>query len=131
MFSIIRHTRPDRQTMLFSATLPGKVRHLTREALSDAVNITVGKAGDSNEDVRQTVLLMANGEQKMQWLQARLQGFVDDGDVLVFVNQQAAVEAIAGLIKVCMLVDWCTAVCGRHRIDVDAASDACLFHTLV
>jgi hypothetical protein len=90
--------------MLFSATLPPQVRHLTLEALSNAVHVTVGNTGEANEDVRQTVLLMANGEQKMQWLQARLQGFVDDGEVLVFVNQRATVEAIAGLVKVCGLL---------------------------
>lgn len=100
VFSIMRHTRPDRQTLLFSATLPPKVRHLTSEALRDAVQVTVGAAGAANADVRQSVLLMANGEQKMQWLQARLREFVDQGEVLVFVNKRTTVEAIAGLIKV-------------------------------
>ena len=102
--SIMRNTRPDRQTLLFSATLPPKVRHLVREATRTPVNVTVGAAGAANEDVQQSVLLMGNGDQKMQWLQARLRGFVDEGEVLVFVNKRATVEALAGLIKVRTLI---------------------------
>ena len=103
VLSIVRHTRPDRQTLLFSATLSHRVRHLTREALTRPINVTIGAAGAANADVQQSVLLMANGDQKMQWLQARLRGFIDQGEVLVFVGKRATTEAIAGLIKVRLL----------------------------
>eukprot|EP00892_Ulva_mutabilis_P001353 jgi/Ulvmu1/11218/UM072_0055.1 len=97
--SLVRATRPDRQTLLFSATLANKVRHLVREALTAEVQVTVGRSGAANADVRQEVLLMANAEQKRQWLQARLPRLVDDGQVLVFVNRRAEVEDIVGLVE--------------------------------
>lgn len=108
VLSIVRHTRPDRQTLLFSATLPPKLRGLVRTALTNPLNVTVGATGAANADVQQSVLLMASGAQKLQWLQARLRGFVDDGDVLVFANKRATVEAVAGMIKVpCyLLAHW-------------------------
>lgn len=98
--SLVRATRPDRQTLLFSATLPHKVKHLVREGLSGEVSVTVGRSGAANADVRQEVLLMASTEQKRQWLQARLPRLVDEGQVLVFVNKRAAVEDIVGLLEV-------------------------------
>lgn len=100
MRSLVRATRPDRQTLLFSATLANKVKHLVREGLSGEVSVTVGRTGAANADVRQEVLLMASAEQKRQWLQARLPRLVDEGQVLVFVNKRAAVEDIVGLLEV-------------------------------
>lgn len=95
----MRATRPDRQTLLFSATLPNKVKHLVREALSGEVSVTVGRTGAANADVRQEVLLMASDDQKRQWVQARVPRLVDEGQVLVFVNRRAAVEELLGLLQ--------------------------------
>jgi superfamily II DNA/RNA helicase len=113
VLSIVRNTRPDRQTLLFSATMPHKLRPLTHEALKDAVHVTIGTAGAANADVQQTVLLMANGDQKMQWLQARLRGFVDEGEVLVFVSKRSTVDALAGLVKARLVAStWACIICG-------------------
>lgn len=35
--------RPERQTLLFSATMPRKVEHLIRDVLSDPIRMTVGE----------------------------------------------------------------------------------------
>jgi hypothetical protein len=51
--SILGQTRPDRQTLLFSATMPTRVERLVRDALTSPVRITVGEVGAANEDVRQ------------------------------------------------------------------------------
>lgn len=51
--SILGQTRPDRQTLLFSATMPGKVERLVRDALTSPVRVTVGEVGAANEDIRQ------------------------------------------------------------------------------
>ena len=53
MRSIIGQIRPDRQTLLFSATMPNKVERLVRDALTSPVRITVGELGAANEDIRQ------------------------------------------------------------------------------
>lgn len=51
--SIIGQIRPDRQTMLFSATMPNKVEKLVRDALTSPVRVTVGELGAANEDIKQ------------------------------------------------------------------------------
>ncbi|KAF3560405.1 hypothetical protein F2Q69_00010273 [Brassica cretica] len=53
--SIVGQIRPDRQTLLFSATMPWKVEKLAREILSDPIRATVGEAGMANEDITQVV----------------------------------------------------------------------------
>lgn len=55
--SIIGQIRPDRQTLLFSATMPTKVERLVRDALTSPVRITVGEVGAANEDITQARLL--------------------------------------------------------------------------
>ncbi len=50
--SLLGQVRPDRQTLLFSATMPRKVEALVRDAVSEPVRITIGGAG-ANEDIRQ------------------------------------------------------------------------------
>lgn len=51
--SIIGQIRPERQTLLFSATMPNKVERLVRDALTSPVRITVGETGAANEDITQ------------------------------------------------------------------------------
>jgi hypothetical protein len=55
--SIIGQIRPDRQTLLFSATMPRKVENLVRDALTTPVRITVGEVGAANEDIKQARFL--------------------------------------------------------------------------
>ena len=51
--SIIGQVRPDRQTLLFSATMPSKVEGLVRDSLTAPVRLNVGEVGAVNEDIRQ------------------------------------------------------------------------------
>jgi ATP-dependent RNA helicase DDX42 len=43
--SIVGQIRPDRQTLLFSATMPTKIEKLARDILTDPIRITVGTVG--------------------------------------------------------------------------------------
>jgi ATP-dependent RNA helicase DDX42 len=54
--SIIGQVRPDRQTLLFSATMPNKVERLVQDALTSPIRITVGEVGAANDDIRQVML---------------------------------------------------------------------------
>jgi ATP-dependent RNA helicase DDX42 len=92
--SIIGQIRPDRQTLLFSATMPRKVERLAREVLSDPVRITVGEVGSANEDITQVVTVLPSDEEKLPWLLLRLPELVDEGDVLVFAATKVKVEEI-------------------------------------
>lgn len=53
MRSICNHVRPDRQTLLFSATFKKRVERLARDVLTDPVRIVQGDVGEANTDVTQ------------------------------------------------------------------------------
>lgn len=44
--SICNNIRPDRQTLLFSATFPQRVEQLALRALDDPIKIVIGNAGE-------------------------------------------------------------------------------------
>lgn len=52
---IVQNTRPDRQTVLFSATFPKQVEHLARQVLVNPVEIVVGGRSTVNKDIEQIV----------------------------------------------------------------------------
>ncbi len=56
--SLLNVVRPDRQTLLFSATLPRKIEALVAEALSNPVRISVGLLGAANADISQRIEIM-------------------------------------------------------------------------
>lgn len=51
--SIMGQVRPDRQTLLFTATMPTKVDNLVRDCLTSPVRVTVGEVGAANQDIQQ------------------------------------------------------------------------------
>jgi hypothetical protein len=66
--------RPDRQVLLFSATMPKKVESLVSDILSNPVRVSVGQTGAANEDVTQRVEVVEGGEAgRRKWLMQRLQ----------------------------------------------------------
>jgi superfamily II DNA/RNA helicase len=54
--SIVGQKRPDRQTLLFTTTMPRKIERLVSDILTSPVRITVGITGAANEDVKQVRL---------------------------------------------------------------------------
>ena len=49
--------RPDRQTLLFTATMPNKVNNLVSDCLTTPVRVTVGEIGAANQDIQQASFL--------------------------------------------------------------------------
>ncbi|XP_073283829.1 DEAD-box ATP-dependent RNA helicase 24 [Primulina huaijiensis] len=92
--SIVGQIRPDRQTALFSATMPRKVEKLAREILSDPVRVTVGEVGMANEDITQVVEVILSDEEKFPWLLEKLPRMIDEGDVLVFASKKSTVDEV-------------------------------------
>ncbi|KAK6120134.1 hypothetical protein DH2020_046040 [Rehmannia glutinosa] len=92
--SIVGQIRPDRQTLLFSATMPRKVEKLAREILSDPVRVTVGEVGMANEDITQVVEVVPSDTEKLPWLLEKLPRLIDEGDVLVFASKKATVDEV-------------------------------------
>uniref|UniRef100_H2YEC4 Helicase ATP-binding domain-containing protein n=1 Tax=Ciona savignyi TaxID=51511 RepID=H2YEC4_CIOSA len=50
--SIANHVRPDRQTLLFSATFRKRIERLARDILTDPVRIIQGDVGEANNQTR-------------------------------------------------------------------------------
>ncbi|ORZ07280.1 P-loop containing nucleoside triphosphate hydrolase protein, partial [Lobosporangium transversale] len=73
--SICDNIRPDRQTLLFSATFQKRVEKLAREVMTDPVRISIGNVGQINSDVTQVIQILKDDTLKWNWLMERLQNF--------------------------------------------------------
>ena len=93
--SICDHVRPDRQTMLFSATFKKKIEKLARDVLTDPLKIIQGESGEANEDVVQSVHVFEAGPAKWNWLTSKLVEFLTIGSVLIFVTKKANADELA------------------------------------
>ncbi|XP_056309613.1 ATP-dependent RNA helicase DDX42 [Danio aesculapii] len=93
--SIASHVRPDRQTLLFSATFRKKIEKLARDILVDPIRVVQGDIGEANEDITQLVEVLQSGQEKWGWLTRRLVEFTSAGSVLVFVTKKANCEELA------------------------------------
>jgi len=93
--SICDHIRPDRQTLLFSATFKHKIEKLARTVTENPVKIVQRSLGEANEDVTQHVLVMpVQGSKKWEWLTSKLVEFTSVGSVLIFVTRIANSEEL-------------------------------------
>ncbi|EEB17484.1 DEAD box ATP-dependent RNA helicase, putative [Pediculus humanus corporis] len=97
--SICNHVRPDRQTLLFSATFKKKVERLARVVLTDPIRIVQGDVGEANEDVIQNVLILPNQAAKFMWLTSHIVEFLSNGSLLIFVTKKVNAEEVANNLK--------------------------------
>ncbi|XP_065664936.1 ATP-dependent RNA helicase DDX42 isoform X2 [Hydra vulgaris] len=97
--SIANNVRPDRQCLLFSATMKKKVEWLCRDILSDPIRIVVGELGEANEDIVQAVEVMKSPQQKWNWLLSHIVEFTSGGSVLIFVTKKSNSEEVAANLK--------------------------------
>jgi ATP-dependent RNA helicase RhlE len=82
-----------RQTLLFSATMPGEVLKLTQEFLREPKYIQVGRRGGPAQTISHAVQTMASGE-KTQWLGRWLRDEAT-GPVLIFCRTKIGAERLA------------------------------------
>ena len=85
--SICDQVRPDRQTLLFSATFRHKIEKLARTVTEDPVKIVQKNIGEVNEDVKQHVVVFNEVSNKWDWLIEKLVEFTSAGSVLIFVTR--------------------------------------------
>jgi ATP-dependent RNA helicase DDX42 len=97
---ILAHVRPDRQTLLFSATLGRRVEVVAREWLHvDYVRIAVGRTGEASSHVAQHVIVLPNDSAKIQFLLELLPTLQQVGRTLVFVARREACEVLAKRVR--------------------------------
>lgn len=90
---IVHSTRPDRQTVLFSATFPRRVEMLARQVLTKPVEIQVGGRSIVNKDINQLVEVRPDSEKFLRLLEI-LGEWYDWGKVLIFVGSQDKCDSL-------------------------------------
>jgi len=86
---ILQNVRPDRQTILFSATFPKQIETLARKVLKFPLEIIVGDqaAGTVNKDITQIIEVHGEADKFLRLLQL-LGVWYEKGSVLIFVDKQ-------------------------------------------
>ncbi|CAI6241920.1 unnamed protein product [Periconia digitata] len=96
VLKILANIRPDRQTIMFSATLPKNMASLARKELTRPVEVTIGGRSVVAEEVEQIVtLLPPSYDRKVTELIRELGilfGKNDNAQVLIFVERQEAAD---------------------------------------
>lgn len=90
---IVQNTRPDRQTVLFSATFPRQVEVLARKVLNKPVEIQVGGRSVVNKDITQLVEVRLENERFLRLLEL-LGEWYEKGKILIFVHSQEKCDAL-------------------------------------
>uniref|UniRef100_A0A671MV61 Probable ATP-dependent RNA helicase DDX46 n=1 Tax=Sinocyclocheilus anshuiensis TaxID=1608454 RepID=A0A671MV61_9TELE len=92
---IVDNVRPDRQTVMFSATFPRTMEALARRILSKPIEVQVGGRSVGCSDVEQHVIVIAE-EKKFLKLLEILGHYQEKGSVIIFMDKQ---EHADGLLK--------------------------------
>ncbi|KAM8798841.1 putative ATP-dependent RNA helicase DDX46 [Eudromia elegans] len=92
---IVDNVRPDRQTVMFSATFPRAMEALARRILSKPIEVQVGGRSVVCSDVEQHVIVIEE-EKKFLKLLELLGLYQEKGSVIIFVDKQ---EHADGLLK--------------------------------
>ncbi|XP_047049164.1 DEAD-box ATP-dependent RNA helicase 42-like [Lolium rigidum] len=90
---IVQNTRPDRQTVLFSATFPRQVEILARKVLTKPVEVLMGGRSVVNKDITQLVEVRPDSERFFRLLELLGEWFTK-GKILVFVHSQEKCDSL-------------------------------------
>ncbi|KAJ4847296.1 DEAD-box ATP-dependent RNA helicase 45 [Turnera subulata] len=90
---IVQNIRPDRQTVLFSATFPRQVEVLARKVLNKPVEIQVGGRSVVNKDITQLVEVRPESDRFLRLLEL-LGEWYEKGKILIFVQSQDKCDAL-------------------------------------
>lgn len=84
---ILQNIRPDRQTVLFSATFPKTIEELARKVLKYPLEIIVGERSTVNKDITQIVEVHEDEDKYLRLLQL-LGIWYEKGSIIIFVDKQ-------------------------------------------
>eukprot|EP00553_Chaetoceros_curvisetus_P015173 CAMPEP_0204645664 /NCGR_PEP_ID=MMETSP0718-20130828/3311_1 /ASSEMBLY_ACC=CAM_ASM_000674 /TAXON_ID=230516 /ORGANISM="Chaetoceros curvisetus" /LENGTH=375 /DNA_ID=CAMNT_0051667677 /DNA_START=297 /DNA_END=1421 /DNA_ORIENTATION=+ len=91
--AILSAVRPDRQTVLFSATFPKTIEALARKSLKYPIEVLVGGRSVASDSIEQHAEQIEEEDKFLRLLQ--LLGDVDEGKkVIVFVDTQSRADSI-------------------------------------
>ncbi|XP_077402987.1 putative ATP-dependent RNA helicase DDX46 isoform X5 [Vanacampus margaritifer] len=90
---IVDNVRPDRQTVMFSATFPRAMEALARRILAKPLEIQVGGRSVVCSDVEQHVLVIEEDKKFLKLLEI-LGHYQEKGSVIIFVDKQEHADAL-------------------------------------
>jgi ATP-dependent RNA helicase DDX46/PRP5 len=93
IMKIIENIRPDRQTVMFSATFPKAVEELARKILKKPLEIVVGNRSTVSDTVNQ-IIEVRGEETKFRRLLEIVKEWYDRGNILIFVDRQDAADQL-------------------------------------
>lgn len=95
VMKIIDCLRPDRQTVMFSATFPRIMESLARRILDKPIEVTVGGRSIVCKDVAQNVCIVQDEEDKfLQLLKVLGDHLTEDKTAIVFVEKQESADCL-------------------------------------
>ena len=94
--SIVRHLPKQRQTLLFSATLPKDILELTDKYLINPERVSVGSVTEPAKNIKQETLYLARNE-CFDALLAQVEK--REGSIIIFVNTKSYADVIAKRLK--------------------------------
>lgn len=96
---IVSQIRPDRQTLMWSATWPKEVQGLARDFLQNYYQVTVGSLElSANKDIRQ-IIEMVEDYDKYLCLTRHLRDHSNSGRVLIFVETKKGCDALTSSLR--------------------------------
>lgn len=90
---IVDNVRPDRQTVMFSATFPRAMEALARRILAKPIEVQVGGRSVVCSDVEQHVLVIEEDKKFLKLLEI-LGHYQEKGSVIIFVDKQEHADSL-------------------------------------
>eukprot|EP00557_Chaetoceros_sp_GSL56_P004108 CAMPEP_0176487354 /NCGR_PEP_ID=MMETSP0200_2-20121128/6082_1 /TAXON_ID=947934 /ORGANISM="Chaetoceros sp., Strain GSL56" /LENGTH=1000 /DNA_ID=CAMNT_0017884167 /DNA_START=71 /DNA_END=3070 /DNA_ORIENTATION=- len=92
--AILSAVRPDRQTVLFSATFPKTVEALARKSLKYPIEVLVGGRSVASDSVKQYAELVEEEDKFLRLLQILGEQVDGENKVIVFVDTQSRADSV-------------------------------------
>ena len=99
--AILSAVRPDRQTVLFSATFPKTVEALARKSLNYPVEVLVGGRSVASDQVQQHGELVEEEDKFLRLLQLLGEHADEEKKVIVFVDTQSRADSVFEQLSRC------------------------------
>ncbi|CAE8729553.1 unnamed protein product [Polarella glacialis] len=102
VLSVAQAVRPDRQMLLFSATMPQKGRLRVDELLRRPIVVTSTRskasASEATGSTEEHVLVLEEPA-RWAWLASKITGLLADSQLVIFVNTRASCEGLAARLR--------------------------------
>lgn len=99
---IVGQIRPDRQTLMWSATWPREVQKLAEDFLGDYIQINIGSLElSANHNIRQIIEVCRETEKEMKLkeLLSKIYDEADPGKLIIFVETKRRVDHLSRFIR--------------------------------